>query len=228
MTSVKTTWAGWMMAAAAAVAVVAHTPAASIAEEAAATDGVQVAATAPEQVSHPPAKVAVVQFSSAGGEAFTSCSIKVEPLKDSGSRLSREVAEKLATWPEYTIIDPDTVRKAVDKHHLTRKGLEDPEVVRKLAALTGADAVVVGETDGTTWNGNGRRGGSLYASFRMLSTADARVLWTVDGQAQDMESSSDLIAALAADMTSRLFAQLQAAQGRSLLAMSLDAPEPLD
>jgi hypothetical protein len=109
---------------------------------------------------------------------------------------------------------------------LTRKGLENPDVLRKLAELTGADAVVVGEADGTTWSGNGRQGGSLYASFRMIATADAKVLWTVDGQVQDTESTGDLVAALAADTTSRLFAQLQASQGNSLLAMAVDDLDP--
>lgn len=140
-------------------------------------------------------------------------------LKGAGEDLSREIADKLASWPEYTILDVETVWKVVQKHHLTRRGLDSPEVARKLAKLTGADAVVIGEADGTVWRGNGHEGGNLYASFRMLSTADARVLWAIDGQVQSTQSTGDLVTSLASDMTSRLFAQLQVAQGRGLVAM---------
>jgi hypothetical protein len=226
MKNTRTVWTGWTMMAATVAAVVTYASVAAVADESVPADGTHVVASAPEQVTRPPVKIAVVRFSSAEGDMFTSCSITVAPLKDAGEQLSREIAGKLATWPEYTILDPESVWKAVEKHHLTRKGLENPDVLRKLAELTGADAVVVGEADGTTWSGNGRQGGSLYASFRMIATADAKVLWTVDGQVQDTESTGDLVAALAADTTSRLFAQLQASQGNSLLAMAVDDLDP--
>jgi hypothetical protein len=179
-----------------------------------------VVASAPEHVTQPPVKVAVVQFSSAEGKPFTSCAVTVAPLKEAGDQLSRAVAMKLTAWPEYVVLDEDVVRKAVAKHHLAKQGLDTLEVVRKLAKLTGADAVVIGETDGTAWSGNGHEGGSLYASFRMLSTANAKVLWAVDGQVQDTRSTRDLVANLAADTTTRLFAWLQATQGGGLLAMN--------
>lgn len=180
----------------------------------------RVIASAPEHISQPPVKVAVVRFASEEVKPFTSCSVTVASLKDAGAQLSRQVADKLAGWPEYTILDSEAVWKVVEKHHLTRAGLDNPEVARKLARLTGADAVVIGEADGTVWSGNGHQGGNLYASFRMLSTADAKVLWAVDGQVQDTESVGDLVADLVSDTTARLFAQLQASQGRGLVAMS--------
>jgi hypothetical protein len=195
-------------------------PGAILANDTQAVVDQDVVSSTPDHVTHPPVKVAVLAFSSSEGESFTSCEVTVAPLKEAGEKFSQAVADKLGEWPEYLVIDQDIVNKAVKKHRLAKQGLDTPELARRLAQLTGADAVVIGETDGTAWSGRGHSGGSLYASFRMLSTVDAKVLWAIDGQVQDTQSSRDLVANLTADTMTRLFARLQAAQGGSLLAMN--------
>lgn len=186
--------------------------------------GASVVSSLPAGVTQPPVKIAVLPFASAGGTPFTSCSVTVAPMKDAGKRISGEVASKLAAWPEYEIIDQALVQRIAEKHHFDAKNLTDPEALRHFAQLTGASAIVTGEADGTVWSGNGHSGGNLFAAARMLSTTDGKTLWSVDGQSQSTTSQADLAPDLAANMTARLFAQLQESQSGRLLAMRTTQP----
>jgi hypothetical protein len=165
---------------------------------------------ADEAVASPaPVKVAVVDFSSARGGAFTSCNVTMTPLKDAGRDISSELSQRLATWSSYQILDRDEVQKAVQKCKLYKRGFFDRKALEKLAELTGADAVIVGQTEGNAWSGKGHAGASLYASAQMLSTYTGEVVWSIDGSVTDTQTSKNIVSELAGDMTERLYVKLQ-------------------
>lgn len=154
-------------------------------------------------------RVAVVDFSSADGKAFTSCNVTLTPMHKAGGELSRYIAERLNAWPEYSVLDPAIVNRAIAKHKLARKGLNKPETLTRLADVTGVDAVVVGQTEGSSWKGKGHAGASLYASMQLVSTQTADVIWSIDGNLTDTRSRKNVVPDLACDLTERLYAQLQ-------------------
>ncbi len=165
-------------------------------------------------------RIAVVDFSAAFGRPFSSCDVKVTPLSDAGNQLSGAISERLGTWPEYAVIDREEVRKAVARYKLSKHGFSKPSSLLKLAEVLGADAVVLGQTEGSAWTGKGHEGGSLYASLQMVSTADQRVLWSIDGNTTSLTSSKDVVLDLAESLTKDLFAKLVEGGGvRPLLAM---------
>lgn len=164
-------------------------------------------------------RVAVVGFSSAEGTAFTSCSVTVTPLHDSGEKLSNEIAARLGQRPEYRIIEPRVVREAIQSNKLHKRGFDKPSTLRKLAALVGADAVVLGHTEGSRWAGKGHKGASLFASIRMVATDKEETLWTVDGCVSNTKSERNIVPELADDMMQQLIVKSEEQRVARMLAL---------
>lgn len=164
-------------------------------------------------------RVAVVDFSSAAGSPFTSCSVTVTPLHDSGKKLSCEIATRLRQRPEYEIIEASVVKEAIQSNKLHKKGLDKPSTLRKLAFLVGADAVVLGHTEGSRWSGKGHKGASLFASIRMVATGKEETLWTVDGCVSNTKSERNIVPELADDMMQQLIVKTEEQRVAKLLAL---------
>jgi hypothetical protein len=179
--------------------------------------------TAENVVEEEPAKVirvAVVDFSSAAGESFTSCNITMKSMDKAGPQFSEAVASRISDWSEYEIVDRDVVTRAITKYKLSKKGLHSEASLKKLAELLDVQLVLIGQTEGTAWSGKGHAGGSLFASIQMLSAVNADVLWSIDGSITDAQSSRQLVPSLADDMTGRLYAEIQAVESvQSMLAL---------
>jgi len=171
------------------------------------------------QVSEDAIRVAVVDFSSASGSPFTSCAVTVTPLYDSGEKLSYEIASRLGQRPEYDIIEPDLVRQAILTSRLHRRGLDKPATLKKLATLIGADAVVLGHTEGSKWSGKGHKGASLFASIRMVSADRDETLWTIDGCVSNTKSDQNIVPDLADDMIHDLIVKTEEQRVAKLLAL---------
>ncbi len=164
-------------------------------------------------------RVAVVDFSSANGSPFTSCSVTVTPLNKAGEKLSEEIATRLGQRPEYEIIEPNVVREAIQSNKLYKRGLDKPSTLRKLAFLVGADAVVMGHTEGSRWAGKGHKGASLFASIRMVATNREETLWALDACVSNTKSERNIVPELADDMMQQLIVKSEEQRVAKLLAL---------
>ena len=164
-------------------------------------------------------RVAVVAFEAAEGNEFTSCGVTIMPMKDSGRVFSEAIANRLALWPDYEVLDYDAVQAVVTTRNLAKRGLHQAAMLEELAQLTGADAVLMGVTDGTVWHARGgSSGSSLYASMRMVSAADAEVMWTIDGTVtENAMAARQVCPQLAQSMLTELHARLERGTGEKKL-----------
>ena len=124
------------------------------------------------------------------------------------------------------MVDRKAVVGSLAGHRALSARIAKPEALREVGKLVGADAVVVGQTDGSAWSGNGHRGASLYASVQMVRVADGSVIWSIDGLVTDPQSQDQVVGALADDLASRLFTQLAKAGLDKQLHTTAEAERP--